>query len=127
MPRRAYSFATYYETPRCLIAPLHNLLPEPAPPFPPRGGSLVARVQAGDTDSAAALEEICRNYWYPIYALFRSPEAIQQSIDAGHTRDHRPVVVIDGGRMNWKPRLGGFREVFEVPGFIKNLVFVKAY
>ena len=39
--------------------------------FPTTRWSLIARVQAGDADSAAALEEICRNYWYPLYAFLR--------------------------------------------------------
>ena len=39
--------------------------------FPATRWSLIARVQAGDADTAAALEEICRNYWYPIYAFLR--------------------------------------------------------
>lgn len=28
-------------------------------------------MQAGDADSTAALEEICRRYWYPLYAFLR--------------------------------------------------------
>ncbi len=39
--------------------------------FPATRWSLIARVQAGEADSAAALEEICRNYWYPLYAFLR--------------------------------------------------------
>ena len=39
--------------------------------FPATRWSLIARVQARDADTPAALEEICRNYWYPIYAFLR--------------------------------------------------------
>jgi DNA-directed RNA polymerase specialized sigma24 family protein len=39
--------------------------------FPSTRWSLIVRVQAGDADSAAALEEICRHYWYPLYAFLR--------------------------------------------------------
>jgi RNA polymerase sigma-70 factor (ECF subfamily) len=39
--------------------------------FPVTRWSLIARVQASDADSAAALEEICRRYWYPLYAFLR--------------------------------------------------------
>lgn len=39
--------------------------------FPTTRWSLIARVQAGDADSAAALGEICRRYWYPLYAFLR--------------------------------------------------------
>jgi RNA polymerase sigma-70 factor (ECF subfamily) len=39
--------------------------------FPATRWSLIARVQARDADSAAALEEICRRYWYPLYAFLR--------------------------------------------------------
>ena len=39
--------------------------------FPSTRWSLIARVQANDADSAAALEEICRRYWYPLYAFLR--------------------------------------------------------
>ena len=39
--------------------------------FPATRWSLIARVQADDADSAAALEEICRRYWYPLYAFLR--------------------------------------------------------
>jgi DNA-directed RNA polymerase specialized sigma24 family protein len=39
--------------------------------FPATRWSLIARVQACDADSAAALEEICRSYWYPLYAFLR--------------------------------------------------------
>ncbi len=39
--------------------------------FPATRWSLIARVRAEDADSAAALEEICRSYWYPLYAFLR--------------------------------------------------------
>ena len=39
--------------------------------FPATRWSLIARVKADDADSAAALEEICRSYWYPLYAFLR--------------------------------------------------------
>ncbi len=39
--------------------------------FPITRWSLIARVKADDADSSAALEEICRNYWYPLYAFLR--------------------------------------------------------
>lgn len=41
-------------------------------PFPPTRWTLVCRVQRGnDADAARALEELCRQYWYPIYAFAR--------------------------------------------------------
>ena len=43
-----------------------------ASPFPTTSWSLVQRVQKGtETDALRALEEICRLYWYPIYAYAR--------------------------------------------------------
>lgn len=42
------------------------------PAFPPTRWSLIQRVQKGSADDAAkAMEEICRQYWYPIYAFAR--------------------------------------------------------
>lgn len=44
----------------------------PASPFPTTSWSLVQRVQRGGEDDARrAMEEICRIYWYPIYAFAR--------------------------------------------------------
>lgn len=48
--------------------------PEPDPPglFPPTRWTLIQRVQRGSAAEAArALEEICGQYWYPIYAFAR--------------------------------------------------------
>lgn len=43
-----------------------------SPSFPTTRWTLVRRVQKGGEDEAArALEEICRQYWYPIYAFAR--------------------------------------------------------
>lgn len=43
-----------------------------ASPFPTTSWSLVQRVQEGtEADALRALEEICRLYWYPIYAYAR--------------------------------------------------------
>lgn len=40
--------------------------------FPTTSWSLIQRVQKGSAEDAAkALEEICRQYWYPIYAFAR--------------------------------------------------------
>jgi RNA polymerase sigma factor (sigma-70 family) len=40
--------------------------------FPTTHWTLVRRVQKGtEKDAAAAMEEICRKYWYPIYAFAR--------------------------------------------------------
>lgn len=42
------------------------------PAFPTTSWSLIKRVQKGSADDAAkAMEEICRQYWYPIYAFAR--------------------------------------------------------
>lgn len=42
------------------------------PSFPPTSWSLIQRVQNGsEQDAAQAMEEICRQYWYPIYAFAR--------------------------------------------------------
>lgn len=41
-------------------------------PFPTTSWTLIRRVQEADeTAAAAAMEEICRHYWYPIYAFAR--------------------------------------------------------
>ena len=47
--------------------------PDPKPqPFPVTRWTLIQRVQQGDeADAAHAMEEICRQYWYPIYAFAR--------------------------------------------------------
>ena len=40
--------------------------------FPPTRWTLVCRVQSGSgADAARAMEELCRQYWYPIYAFAR--------------------------------------------------------
>lgn len=40
--------------------------------FPPTRWTLVCRVQTGgEADAARAMEELCRQYWYPIYAFAR--------------------------------------------------------
>lgn len=45
---------------------------KPPSPFPTTSWSLVQRVQQGtEADALRALEEICRIYWYPIYAYSR--------------------------------------------------------
>lgn len=42
------------------------------PAFPSTSWSLIQRVQRGSPEDAAkAMEEICRQYWYPIYAFAR--------------------------------------------------------
>ena len=42
------------------------------PAFPTTSWSLIKRVQKGNAaDAAKAMEEICRQYWYPIYAFAR--------------------------------------------------------
>jgi DNA-directed RNA polymerase specialized sigma24 family protein len=42
------------------------------PAFPTTSWSLIKRVQKGSPEDAAkAMEEICRQYWYPIYAFAR--------------------------------------------------------
>lgn len=41
-------------------------------PFPTTSWTLIQKVQKGsERDAARALEEICRQYWYPIYAYAR--------------------------------------------------------
>ena len=41
-------------------------------PFPTTSWTLIRRVQKGsDADARRAMEEICRQYWYPIYAFAR--------------------------------------------------------
>jgi RNA polymerase sigma-70 factor (ECF subfamily) len=41
-------------------------------PFPPTRWTLVRRVQEGDESAASrAMEELCGQYWYPIYAFTR--------------------------------------------------------
>lgn len=42
------------------------------PKFPTTQWTVIRRVQEGnETDAAAAMEEICRQYWYPVYAFHR--------------------------------------------------------
>lgn len=42
------------------------------PAFPTTSWSLIQRVQKGSAEDAApAMEEVCRQYWYPIYAFAR--------------------------------------------------------
>ena len=44
----------------------------PAPLFPVTRWSVVAEAcDSGEADSAAALEELCRNYWMPLYVAVR--------------------------------------------------------
>lgn len=40
-------------------------------PFHPTRWSLVHRVQSGGEDAASALEELCREYWFPLYGWAR--------------------------------------------------------
>jgi RNA polymerase sigma factor (sigma-70 family) len=45
--------------------------PERGPEFPSTHWTLVTRVREGGAVRQAALEELCRLYWYPIYAFLR--------------------------------------------------------
>lgn len=46
--------------------------PQENTPFPTTRWTLIRRVQkGGGADAARAMEEICRQYWYPIYAFAR--------------------------------------------------------
>ncbi len=54
----------------------HHPMPQPAETqlasFPATRWTLIRRVQKGDErDARGAMEEICRQYWYPIYAFAR--------------------------------------------------------
>lgn len=54
--------------------PDHNSANEasaPGPDFPTTHWTLVTRVRQGGTVRQAALEELCRLYWYPIYVFLR--------------------------------------------------------
>jgi len=54
------------------IPPMSLPLAGKNPAFPTTSWSLIQRVQKGSPDDAAkAMEEICRQYWYPIYAFAR--------------------------------------------------------
>src|SRR5690349_8200649 len=46
-------------------------LPARGPEFPTTHWTLVMQVREGGTASQAALEDLCRLYWYPIYAFLR--------------------------------------------------------
>ena len=45
--------------------------PAPVPDFPTTHWTLVTRVRQGGEVRPAALEELCRLYWYPIYVFLR--------------------------------------------------------
>ncbi len=45
--------------------------PAPGPDFPTTHWTLVTRVRQGGEMRQAALEELCRLYWYPIYVFLR--------------------------------------------------------
>lgn len=48
------------------------MAPDEKTPFPTTSWTLIRRVQKGsDADARRAMEEICRQYWYPIYAFAR--------------------------------------------------------
>lgn len=48
------------------------MAPHEKTPFPTTSWTLIRRVQKGsDADARRAMEEICRQYWYPIYAFAR--------------------------------------------------------
>jgi DNA-directed RNA polymerase specialized sigma24 family protein len=51
--------------------PVSAALPERGPEFPTTHWTLVTRVREGGAVRQAALEELCRLYWYPIYAFLR--------------------------------------------------------
>lgn len=59
--------------------------------FPSTHWTLVRAVQGTDADEAArAMEELCRGYWYPIYAfLRRSGYSVQDSEDLTQAFFHR--------------------------------------
>ncbi len=42
--------------------------------FPSTQWSVVARASADDSDGRAALAELCREYWYPLYVVIRRSE-----------------------------------------------------
>lgn len=53
------------------------------PQFPTTKWTLIRKVQkGGETEATAAMEEICRQYWYPIYAFNR-----RQGFDAHDAED----------------------------------------
>lgn len=47
------------------------LEPDTRSPFLPTRWSLVDRVRKGGADATAALEELCRAYWFPLYGWAR--------------------------------------------------------
>ena len=59
--------------PYCGSIPYSPMPPEPKNPnFPTTSWSLIRRVQCGSpAEAAKALEEVCRCYWYPVYAYAR--------------------------------------------------------
>ena len=55
-----------------MSSPPDSSLPEGQSPFPTTSWTLIQKVQRGSArDAARALEEICSQYWYPIYAYAR--------------------------------------------------------
>jgi DNA-directed RNA polymerase specialized sigma24 family protein len=56
-----------------LPAESSDIRPEPArvSDFPVTHWTLVKQLRGGEAESTRALEALCRNYWYPIYATLR--------------------------------------------------------
>lgn len=58
-------------------------MPSSDPNFPTTSWTLVRKVQkGGEAEARAAMEEICRQYWYPVYAFNR-----RQGFDAPDAED----------------------------------------
>jgi RNA polymerase sigma factor (sigma-70 family) len=67
----------------------------PGAAFPTTQWSLVLRTQRDEAQAAAALDELCRRYWYPIYAYLRR-RGLQRS-DAEDTTQGFFLKALAGG------------------------------
>ena len=87
--------------------------------FPTTRWSLVRTAGTEDPAGRAALEQLCENYWYPLYAFARHkyPTEEAQDLVQGFLLDFRASTCLVIYRQNRKPELHSCRSsVPHVPG-----------